>query len=61
MKPVIKFLSYLALALTIVPAFLVLADVVNDATYKTLMLSGTIGWFVTAPFWIFEKKEDEAA
>ncbi|WP_194768600.1 hypothetical protein [Tamlana sp. I1] len=59
MKPIMKFLSYIALAMTIVPAFLAMGGIIDDATYKTWMLAGTIGWFVTAPLWIFDKKEDE--
>ena len=55
MKNMLKILSYIALLLTIIPAFLTLAGVIDDTTYKTLMLAGTIGWFLTAPLWIFKE------
>lgn len=57
MKNILKKLSYLALVITIVPAFLALAGEIDDATYKIWMLAGTFGWFFTAPFWVFKKKK----
>lgn len=57
MKIAIKILSYIGLALTIIPVFFVLNGSMSDETYKSLMLAGTIGWFVTAPFWIFKSVE----
>ena len=40
------------LAMTIVPAFLVFAQVMTMSQNKILMFIGTVGWFVTAPFWM---------
>ncbi|WP_445733524.1 hypothetical protein [Mariniflexile sp.] len=60
MKFILKLLSYLALVLTIAPSFLALGGLIDDVTYKNWMLAGTIGWFVTAPFWIFKKETDES-
>ncbi|WP_299530136.1 hypothetical protein [Ulvibacterium sp.] len=57
MKAVLKIISYLGLALTIIPVFFVLGGSLDDASYKTLLLVGTLCWFFTAPFWMFGKKE----
>jgi len=45
-------LSFVFLAMTIVPAFLVFAQVMSMSQNKLLMFIGTVGWFVTAPFWM---------
>ncbi|GAA4458359.1 hypothetical protein GCM10023189_30480 [Nibrella saemangeumensis] len=58
MKTILKPLSYIGLALTVVPAFLVFYGVLSLADHKLLMLAGMLLWFVTAPFWILEKKVD---
>jgi hypothetical protein len=49
---ILMTLSFIFLAMTIVPAFLVFAQVMSMSQNKTLMLVGTVGWFVTAPFWM---------
>lgn len=49
---VLKFISFLGLALTIIPSFLVFMELMEVATYKNILLAGTLIWFVTAPFWI---------
>ncbi|HEY8511648.1 MAG TPA: hypothetical protein VIL31_06805 [Cyclobacteriaceae bacterium] len=49
---VLMILSFIFLAMTIVPAFLVFAQVMSMSQNKTLMFIGTVGWFVTAPFWM---------
>ncbi|WP_430907866.1 hypothetical protein [Maribacter sp. 2-571] len=53
-----KILSYIGLALTIIPSFLVFAQLLDLEWYKNLILSGTLIWFCTAPFWI-NKTEKE--
>lgn len=58
MKNTLKILSFLGLALTLLPSFFVLNGILTDADYKLLMLVGTVGWFITAPFWIFKEKTD---
>ncbi|UXX81041.1 hypothetical protein N7E81_08005 [Reichenbachiella carrageenanivorans] len=58
MKLVIKSLSFLGLAFTAIPSFFVLAGSLSIEMYKTLMLVGTGMWLLTAPFWIFNKKEN---
>ena len=61
MKVIMKIVSFVALALTLCPAFLVLTGTIDDAAYKSLMLTGTIVWFVTAPFWIFKDNSTQDA
>ncbi len=56
MKLIIQFLSLVGLVLTVAPAFFVLGGALDDATYRLLMLVGTLLWLGTAPFWIFKKK-----
>ncbi len=48
----LKLLSFLGLALTLIPSLFVFTGVIELPLYKTLMLVGTVLWFVTAPFWI---------
>ncbi len=57
MKNLFVIISILSLVITIVPSFLVFADVITLEMNKTLMLVGTIGWFVTAPSWMNKKEE----
>ncbi len=56
MTIVLKVISYLALAMTVIPAFLVFAGTMTWDTHANLMMAGTIIWFITAPFWIRDKK-----
>ena len=55
MKKILMLISLISLGMTIVPAFLVFVQKISMEQNMTLMLIGTIGWFVTAPFWM--KKE----
>ena len=48
----------IGLLLTIGPSVLVFTGVIKFPLHITLMLIGTILWFVSAPFWI--KKEKSA-
>lgn len=50
-------ISFVGLALTIVPAFLVFSQKMTLEQNKNLMFIGTIMWFVTAPLWMKHKKE----
>lgn len=52
MNNVLKLASLIGLALTVVPAFLVFAGTLTWETHATLMILGTLLWFVTAPFWM---------
>jgi len=48
----IKIISIIGLALNIIPAILTFNDIISFENYKTLMLWGTLMWFLTAPFWV---------
>jgi hypothetical protein len=52
MKILAKILSSIALGLTVIPSFYVLAGSITWQTHADLMLGGTVLWFVTAPFWM---------
>lgn len=52
MRTLLMALSYVGLALTVVPAFLVFAGSIEWSTHATLMVVGAAVWFVTAPFWM---------
>ena len=55
MKLVLKVISYIALAVLIVPPVLVYLQKMELATCKHWMLVGTVGWFALAPFWMDRK------
>ena len=55
MKIIIKLISVIGIALTVIPAFLVFMGNLSWDTHANLMLAGTILWFCSAPFWIKEK------
>ena len=55
METLLKFISAIGLALTVVPAFLVFAGVIGWTTHATLMVIGMIVWFISAPFWMSEE------
>lgn len=54
---ILIIISFVGLALTIVPAFLVFFQTMTLDQNKNLMFIGTIMWFITAPFWMKHKKE----
>ena len=60
MTALLKTVSFVGLGLTVVPSFLVFADVIVWDTHATLMLVGTLLWFATSPFWIQEETADAA-
>jgi hypothetical protein len=55
MKTWFQLLSWLGLALTVVPAVLVFAGTIAWATHARLMFVGMILWFLTAPVGIKRK------
>jgi membrane protease YdiL (CAAX protease family) len=55
MKLLLQLLSYLCLALTVVPALLVFAGTLPLDQHETLMAVGMVGWFVVTPFWMRKK------
>jgi hypothetical protein len=52
MKLILKSLSLLGLALTILPAFLVFLNLLSWSLHSDLMTVGMIVWFVSAPVWM---------
>jgi high-affinity Fe2+/Pb2+ permease len=57
MRIILIAISIVGLILTILPAFLVFANKIDLQLNKTLMLIGTILWFIAAPIWMREKKK----
>jgi len=55
----LKIISYLALAGTIIPSILVFVGDMSLQTNKNIMTISMVVWFVTAPFWINRKAEVE--
>ncbi len=52
MKQLIKIVSILGLALTLLPSILLFQEVISANLCKQLMLLGTVMWFTTAPSWM---------
>ncbi|WP_339879436.1 hypothetical protein [uncultured Algoriphagus sp.] len=59
MKSLLKIISFIALAVTLFPSFLVFKGIISPELSKTLMLIGTIVWFVSASFWMNSSDEKE--
>lgn len=59
MKPVLKIVSYLGLALTLLAGLLVFAGSIDQASSKTMLVVGMLLWFPTAVFWIESRSLDE--
>lgn len=57
MKKIAFIISMICLALTLLPSFLVFMGVISLEANKNLMLAGTIGWFLTAPYWMHQKQK----
>ena len=57
---ILKFISYLALAGTIVPSILVFFGNMDLQTNKNIMVISMIIWFATVPFWINKKAEESS-
>lgn len=52
MQSFLKLVSALGLVLTVFPAVLVFAGVIELQTHYILMTVGMLCWFGTAPFWM---------
>jgi hypothetical protein len=57
MKLLVKFVSYISLALTIIPSFLVFTGNITLDSSKMLTFAGTIIWFLSAPIWMNKVEE----
>ena len=58
MQQALKFISYLALALTIVPAILFLTETLELKDVKLAMIAGMVLWFTNAIPWLAFRKEE---
>ena len=56
MSLLLKVVSVAGLGLTVVPAFLVFAGTITWTTHAWAMMVGSVLWFVSAPFWMGEKR-----
>ena len=61
MKKVLIIVSFIGLALTIVPSILVFKQVIDIEMHFHLMVVGMVLWFATAPFWMKTKSLDDEA
>jgi hypothetical protein len=52
MKQVIKIVSILGLALTLLPSIFLFQEVISASLCKQLMVLGTVMWFTTSPAWM---------
>ncbi len=52
MKSLLRFISFIGLALMFVSALLVFSDAITLSVYHQLSLLGTVMWFVPVPFWM---------
>jgi high-affinity Fe2+/Pb2+ permease len=59
MKNLVKLISYVGLALSIVPAILVFQQSISADTCKMFMAAGTLMWFTTAPSWMNKAEEEK--
>jgi len=57
MTTLLKLISLAGLGLTLVPSFLVFARVISWESHAALMLVGTVLWFVSAPFWMQQTRQ----
>jgi len=51
MITILKIVSYIGLALTLIPAFFVFTGSISLDANKNLMILGTVIWFVSAVLW----------
>ncbi len=51
MITILKIVSFIGLALTLIPAFFVFTGTISLDANKTLMLIGTVTWFISAVLW----------
>ena len=56
----LKLVSWLGLALTLLPSFFVFTGVLTLDGFKTIVLAGSLLWLGTAPFWINRDAREES-
>lgn len=52
MRTFLKYLSFVGLALVIAPVLAYVAGALDRGAMSTVMLVGTLIWFVSVPFWM---------
>ena len=52
MNALARYLSLLALALTVMPAALFALGLLGDAPMKLAMVVGAVLWFAASPYWL---------
>ncbi len=57
LRRILQLLSWLALAGTLLPSCLFLADAIDLDSVKTAMLAATIVWFAVTPWWMQRRTE----
>jgi len=61
MKMLLIVVSFIGLALSIIPAILVFLGKIDMQTNTSLMGIGMLLWFGTSPFWINNKTDNDNA
>ena len=59
MRVLLKVVSGLGLALTLLPSLFVFGGALSLAAFKSLVLAGSVLWLATAPFWINQDRSRE--
>ena len=57
MKRMIKILSFISLAITLVAPVMVWQGMLDPATNKRILAFAMLLWFATAPWWMNSNKE----
>ena len=55
-----KLVSWLGLALTLLPSFFVFSGALPLDRFKAIVLAGSLLWLFTAPFWINRDRSEES-
>ena len=56
----LKLVSWLGLALTLLPSFFVFTDRLSLETFQAVVLAGSLLWLTTAPFWVNRSRNRES-
>jgi hypothetical protein len=56
----LKLVSWLGLALTLLPSFLVFSGDLALDGFKVTVLAGSLLWLATAPFWVNRDGKEES-
>jgi hypothetical protein len=56
----LKLVSWLGLALTLLPSLFVFSGALPLDRFKDVVLAGSLLWLLTAPFWINRDRSEES-